>query len=156
MKKEQIENLIEAYVELFPHLFLVELRISPSNAIEVLMDSDKGITIGECKQLSRKIENHAEENEWDISILVSSPGIDYPLRSERQFRKNLNRKLKVQLKTENKPVEGNLVAVEEHQIVLKWKARIPKEIGKGKQTVEMTKEISLEDIDKANVVLSFK
>lgn len=156
MNKTDIQQILNEYLEENPHLFLVELNISPSQEIEVLMDSDKGITIQECKMISRKVEAYTDLHEIDASIMVASPGVDYPLKSYRQFKKNLNRKLKVQLAGDSKAIEGTLVDVTEENITLYWKERVNKEIGKGKVTVERNENYPLEEIVKANVVLSFK
>lgn len=155
MKKDDILQILNNYLEENKHLFLVECNISNSTDIEVLMDSDKGITIQECKMISRQIEAYTELNEIEASIFVASPGLDYPLKTFRQFNKNIGRKLNVQLITD-KTIEGKLTDVKEESLTLTWKERVDKEIGKGKRTVEFNKEIPLTDIKKAIVILSFK
>jgi ribosome maturation factor RimP len=45
--------------------------------------------------------------------------------------------------------------LEEKHIVLEWKAREPKPIGKGKVTVQKRATISYQDIEKAQIKLVF-
>jgi len=71
----------------------------------------------------------------------------------RQYKKNLQRSLTV--RTENEVVEGNLIQILDHGIVLQWKAREPKPIGKGKVTVTKEQEIAFTDIKEAKVNLKF-
>ena len=48
-----------------------------------------------------------------------------------------------------------LVEADEDKIVLNWKAREPKPIGKGKVTVDKTATISYKDIKEAKVKIVF-
>lgn len=156
IQKDKIQAILDEILEAEPHLFLVELNINNGNEIEVLMDSDHGITIGECKQISRKVERWLEEEELDGAIFVASPGLDKPLLSYRQFKKNKGRTLEVKLKNDAKVIKAELVEVNEEKIVLSWKERVPKEVGKGKKTVDFTKSILYTEIELAKVVISFK
>ena len=57
--------------------------------------------------------------------------------------------------TDEGKFEGKLVAVNEKEITLYWKAREPKPIGKGKVTVEKQKTIPLSEIKQAKVKIIF-
>ncbi|MGB0883462.1 MAG: ribosome assembly cofactor RimP [Flavobacteriales bacterium] len=156
IQKSQIEQLINGVMEDHEHLFVVELNLSLNSEIEVLVDSDLGgVTISECRLISRTIERWLEEEEKDASIVVSSPGLDKPLVNYRQYKKNINRKLDVRLKSQ-KQIKATLETVGEDYIVLVWKDRVPKPIGKGKQNVEFRETIPFTDIEKATVQISFK
>jgi len=48
-----------------------------------------------------------------------------------------------------------LTAVDTEEIVLQWKAREPKPIGKGKVTVQKTVTIPYQNIEKAQIKLVF-
>ena len=65
----------------------------------------------------------------------------------------MNRILKV--KTASEEFEGTLSVADEEKIVLQWKAREPKEIGKGKVTVQKTVIIAHTDIIEARVKIVF-
>jgi ribosome maturation factor RimP len=52
-------------------------------------------------------------------------------------------------------MEGVLVEADEDKIVLNWKAREPKPIGKGKVTVQKTATILYKDIKEAKVKIVF-
>ena len=73
-----------------------------------------------------------DREEFDFSLEVSSAGATAPLDLPRQYHKHLGRILEV--KTEALEVKGTLESVGAHEIVLSWKAREPKPIGKGKHT----------------------
>jgi len=156
IQREKIQAILDEILAEETHLFLVELNINNGTDIEVLMDSDNGITIGECKQISRKIERWLEENELDGSLFVASPGLDKPLTQFRQFRKNIGRTLEINLKDSTKVLKAELSEADEEKIIVSWKERVPKEIGKGKRTVDFTKSIQYTEIELAKVVISFK
>ena len=84
---------------------------------------------------------------------MSSAGATAPLESPRQFPQHIGRKLEV--KTREKVLEGQLEKVEENGIELYWKAREPKPVGKGKHTVEKREFVPFEAIEKAQVKLKF-
>ena len=75
--------------------FLVELSISESNNIQVYLDSDSQLTISDCVKVSRKIEFNLDREEQDFELHVSSAGLDLPLRKNRQYKKHLNKLLKI-------------------------------------------------------------
>ncbi len=93
--------MIEEILRTEPVYFLVDLRIKPINNIKVFLDGDSGITIEKCVQVNRKLYKKLEEAalfpEGDFSLEVSSAGLDEPLKSLRQYKKNIGRPVEVQL-----------------------------------------------------------
>ena len=151
--KEQVLELInEALVEK-PTVFLVDLTISDSNKITVLIDSDTGIILQDCIDLSRSVENKLDREEQDFSLEVASVGVGSVLKLHRQYVKNVGRTLIV--KTLSETIEAELVEVSENFIILSWMAREPKKIGKGKETVQKRQEISFSEIKEAVVTVNF-
>ena len=154
MLRERVENLLREAFEENKSLFLVELNISPSNQISVVIDGDKGVTVNDCIAISRKIEHNLDRDTEDFSLDVASAGVSSPLELPRQFRKNVGRKLAVKTK-DGKTLEGDLVRFEDNILTLKWKAREPKPVGKGKTTVVKEAVIPLEEVGEAKVMITF-
>jgi len=104
-----------------PEYFLVDLRIKPIHNVKVFLDGDSGITIEKCVQINRKLYRKLEETaffpEGDFSLEVSSAGLDEPLKSLRQYKKNIGRPVEVQLQ-DGTQKEGRLTEVYEEGIVL--------------------------------------
>ena len=65
------------------------------------IDKDEGVKIEDCKKVSRAIDGLLEElNPTDDSpyiLSVSSPGLDRPLKTERDFKRNLDKEIEVTL-----------------------------------------------------------
>jgi ribosome maturation factor RimP len=99
------------------------------------------------------VEHNLDREEEDFSLEVTTPNVTDPLVDQRQYNKNIDRTLIV--RTENEKFEGKLMEVTEQDILLQWKAREPKPIGKGKITVVKEKKIPLSEIKQAKVKLIF-
>lgn len=115
--KDQIEEFLLQNLESTEH-FLVKVTVGSGKVnegkVQILMDSDAGITIDDCAVYSRKLGKYLDENdffEYNYTLEVASPGLDFPLTSERQFLKNIGRTLILELK-EGASVEGKLLAFE--------------------------------------------
>ena len=153
MNQTVIKDLVDEALALNESLYLIELSISVNDKIKVVVDGDNGVPLSECIRISRNIDANLDRESEYFSLEVTTPDIAHPLKVKRQYIKNLNRILKV--KTETEEFEGTLSDADEEKIVLQWKAREPKEIGKGKVTVQKTVTIAHTDIIEARVKIVF-
>jgi len=153
MFKATVENLLEAALQERQDLFLIELSIQGDNQIKVVIDGDNGVLVEDCIFISRAIEHNLDREEQDFSLDVMSAGATAPLIKQRQYKKNLDRTLKV--KTESDKFEGKLSKASDNDITLQWKVREPKPIGKGKVTVTKEANIAYKDIVEAKVMIKF-
>lgn len=136
-----------------PELFLIELKITEANKIMVTLDGDNGVNLQDCIDVSRAIEHNLDREEQDFSLEVASAGATSPLLNKRQYKKNMGRTLKVT--TQNEKIEAELTGATDEHIILEWKAREPKKVGKGKETVQKRAEVPYGDIKEAVVVIKF-
>jgi len=153
MFKDQVTELLSDALAEDEKLFLIDFSISADNKITVVLDGDDGVTVQDCMKISRAIEHNLDREEIDFALEVASAGAAAAIVLPRQYKKNIGRKLAV--RTDVDTYEGNLTAVSEEGIILEWKAREPKPIGKGKVTVQKRKEIGFTDIKEAKVMLKF-
>ena len=153
MNQEKVSTLVNEALAENESLFLIELTFLPNNKIYVVVDGDQGVSLQEIIRISRAVEHNLDREEEDFSLEVTSPDIAEPLQVNRQYKKNINRVLKV--KTLENKFEGTLTNVTEKDIELHWKVREPKPIGKGKVTVEKTAIIPFKDIQEAKVKIVF-
>jgi ribosome maturation factor RimP len=153
MFKQQVTTLLNDAIEEDGNLFLIDFTISSDNKINVILDGDTGVTVKDCMKISRAIEHNLDREEQDFSLEVASAGAASPMILPRQYKKNIGRKLAV--RTAEETFEGNLTDATDDHIVLEWKAREPKPIGKGKHTVQKKKEIDYSEVKEAKVILKF-
>lgn len=101
--KEKMRNLAEDCIKTFPDYYLVDYNLvyGKRHHIRVFIDKDDGITLADCEAFSKKLKSGISEqgllSEEDYILEVSSPGIDRPLTTEREFRKNIDRRLNLLL-----------------------------------------------------------
>lgn len=151
--KDKVNGLlVEGLVEK-PSVFLIDLTITDSFKIIVTLDGDNGVALQDCIDISRAIENNLDREEQDFSLEVASVGVGSPLKMIRQYKKNVGRTLIVKLATET--IEAELVEANDNFIILSWKARESKKIGKGKETVQKTQQIPYSEIKEAIVTVTF-
>lgn len=150
----KVTQLLEAALEENESLFLIDLSISESNKITVILDGDSGVKVEDCIAISRAIENNLDREEEDFSLEVMSSGVSEGLKIPRQYRKNLGRSLKVKT-LDGHTIEGELTDVTDTEVTLTWKAREPKPVGKGKVTVQKEAVLPYKDIVEAKVMVKF-
>ncbi len=150
LEKIVVDNLLD------DSLFLVELSVSKTKGpkkIKILIDGDEGLSIDRCSETSRKLAGILEERDiidQAYVLEVSSPGVDYPLKSLRQYKKNIGRRIKILL-NDDKEVKGELQLVLENHVVINKEEKV-----KSKKIKYIPTEINFSDIKKTNVLISFK
>src|SRR5262245_3067329 len=112
--KDKIEAVVNDLIGDEPDLFLVEVKIKPTNNVKVFIDGDNGVSIDKLVQYNRRLYRLLDESGWfpngDFSLEVSSPGLDEPLKLHRQYRKNIGRFVDI-TDIEGSRKEGKLLAV---------------------------------------------
>jgi ribosome maturation factor RimP len=96
--KERILELAQEHLKDSPR-FLVELKLTSDNQIEVFIDGDENVSIDECVDLSRHIEFSLDRETEDFALSVSSAGLDLPLKFIRQYPKYIGENFLIKLKS---------------------------------------------------------
>ncbi|WP_073204483.1 ribosome assembly cofactor RimP [Flavobacterium xinjiangense] len=151
--KEKVNTVLaEALLEK-PSVFLVDLIITDAFKVIVTLDGDNGVVLQDCIDVSRAIDNNIDREEQDFSLEVASVGVGSALKFVRQYKKNIGRTLIV--KTGSEIIEAELVEANDDFVILSWKAREPKKLGKGKETVQKELKLPYADIKEAIVTVTF-
>ena len=147
-----VERKVEALISADPGLFLVEVKMKPTNNIKVFIDGDQGVSIEKLVQYNRRLYKEIEESDMfpngDFSLEVSSPGLDEPLKLHRQYVKNIGRFVEVTEKDENKK-EGKLISANKQAI------EIEEQKGKGKKLEIVQHTIPFENIKTTKIQIKF-
>ena len=157
MTERHIENLLDKKFQedAFADCFLIEIKIHPTKKISVFIDSDSGMTLDKCHKISRYLESYFDEEQWfgeNYMLEVSSPGISRPLIMPRQYKKNIGRKLAIELREGDKKT-GLLIAATDSLLSIEEKIVLKE--GKKKKRTTVTTEIPYEAIKKATVKAVF-
>ena len=151
--KEKVITVLEEALLEKPSVFLIDLTITDAFKVIVGIDGDNGVVLQDCIDISRAIENNIDREEQDFSLEVASVGVGSPLKFVRQYKKNIGRTLIV--KTGSEIIEAELVDANDDFVILSWKAREPKKLGKGKETVQKELKLPYADIKEAIVTVTF-
>ncbi|NPA45065.1 MAG: ribosome assembly cofactor RimP [Chlorobi bacterium] len=156
--KEELQNITEDILLsekdnfIDKTIFFVEAKVSNDNRMTVFIDSFEGIKVDDCAKLSKLIEANFDREEEDFELLVSSAGLDKPLKVLKQFEKNIGRTIKIQT-IEGEKTKGILKEVSEKGI------KIIPEIGKKKKNknVEQESEVTFEfeHLKQVKLVITF-
>lgn len=153
--RQAIGQLVQKHLPDDTH-FVVEVKleeIAGKTKVLILIDADQGITIQACAKVSRMVSEELEANEMlgEAYVLeVSSPGVDFPLTSKRQYQKNIGRELKLTLTT-GTDVLGKFLEMDDERIKL-----LVKKKEKGKKATEEEVLVPFAEIKKSIVQVSFK
>ncbi len=151
---EKIKELAQLHLT-DPSQFVVDVVLSKHKPykVTVILDGDNGITIDNCSLLSRALAEELDTIDLikdNYTLEVGTPGLDQPLKLQRQFVKNVGRSLKVHRKDKT-IVQGVLREATLDKMV------IESEVGESRKKKEFIQiEIPFSEMEKAIVMVSFK
>ena len=130
MKRKELEDRVthlmnqlleESDLELIDVAFVKEGR---DFFLRIFIDKPGGVTINDCEKMSRLLEAKLDEYDWiqdQYYLEMSSPGLDRPLKKQKDFERNLGKRVEVklyQLLEGEKLFTGILVDYSDEQITI--------------------------------------
>lgn len=106
---------------------LIDLEIKgtgPYSILRIYVDRPGGITLDECARLSSKLSDFLDVEDLiphRYTLEVSSPGLDRPLTSEKDFSRKIGEKVKIFLKEpmgKKNELEGQIKDLKEDKLFL--------------------------------------
>lgn len=97
--------------------------------LRLFIDKEGGITIDDCQLVSEILSDKLDEiDPIDHSYIleVSSPGIDRPLKTERDYKRNLNKELEIKFYDSydgKKTIEATLLDFDDEKVKLDYKGK---------------------------------
>ena len=133
-------------------IFFVEMKVKPTNNIKIYIDADNGLGIEKCIKINRALYRTMEEMaiypDGNFSLEVSSPGLEEPLKLQRQYVKNIGRDVEVTF-NDDTVKEGKLLEVTDSIINIEFTE------GKGKKAVIQQLSVPFADIKQTKVQIKF-
>jgi ribosome maturation factor RimP len=149
--KEVIQRIAEE--KLSDTTFIVDITVGPGNAISVVIDSDLGLSIDRCIEMSRHIEHQFDREVEDFSLEVSSPGLTQSFKVLRQYQNNIGKEVEV-VTAKGDKLTGILKSANENIFSIETTSNIKID---GKKAVETkTVEFSFQEIKSVKPVITFK
>ena len=153
IKRTDIQKLIESSIA-ETDLFLVGLKVSADNCIEVLVDSPKGVDLDRCAAISRAIESGLDRDVEDFELTVSSAGLDLPFQVLQQYLKYIGKEVEIVFKNGQK-LKATLIAAAENAINISYTVLKKEEGAKRKKPVTETAVYQLNEIKSTKPVINF-
>lgn len=151
---DKIKEIAEKFME-GSDLFVVDVKISAANDIELTIDSDTSVSIDKCVELSRAIEESFDREQEDFSLMVASAGVGQPLKVFRQYEKLVGKSVEVVLKNGIKIIAG-LRSVTPGSITLAYTEKVAVDGKKKKVEVENVVTYPLDEVKTTKEYLDFK
>ena len=143
--KTDLEKVINEALE-GTKMFLVTLKVSKDNVIDVALDSDEDITIDDCVAVNDAVlEAFDRDKGEDYELTVGSYGITSPLLLPRQYAKNVGYEVEV-LTCDGRKLKGVLGAADDEGFTLVTEVKRRVEGKKRPEVVEEEERFNYSDI----------
>ena len=144
--EEKIKNIVEDY--LMKGQVLVDVTENfESGFVRVVIDSETSITLNDTAKLTKRLIKSDEFNNRypnGCRIEITTPGVDVPLKKAYQFKKNINKNIKIRYRNEDQidSINCKILSADDNSIIVKHhNSDIP---------------ILYDQIEYAKILLSFK
>ncbi|QNE74634.1 ribosome maturation factor RimP [Streptomyces finlayi] len=151
-QSERLRELLEPLVSA-EELDLEEIEVARAGrrqVLRVIVDSEQGVELDTCAELSRAISGKLDETdvmgEGEYVLEVSSPGADRPLTEHRHYVRATGRLARLQL-TEGDELVARIIAVDDEGLDL--------EVPGVKGRKPTSRRVSFDEIAKARVEIEF-
>ena len=143
---DKLKNIVEPHLA-EGHILLDALEDPRGSYLRIIIDSENSITLDETTSLTKNLKGSAEFETMypnGYRLEVSTPGLDNSLKFPFQYKKNINRRLRVAFNDNEMEKEfvGSLLVANDEIV----------EIASAKRSIKLT----YEQITDAKVMVSFK
>ena len=134
--------------------FLIDVTVSSSNVIDIMVDSNTGISINQIVEISRFVESNLDREVEDFELSVFSAGLSEPFSLVRQYKKNIDTEVDVLL-TSGLKLTGILLKADDQGIDLEVTTKEKSEGSKKKELVTRVHTLGYPEIKETKKVLKF-
>jgi len=144
--EDKIKKIVENYL-IEGQVLIDVMENFESGFVRVVVDSETSVTLDDTAMLTKRL---IKSDEFDsrypngCRIEITTPGVDIPLKKAYQFKKNINKNVKIRYKNENQidSINCKILSADENSVIVKHQnSDIP---------------ILYDQIEYAKILLSFK
>ena len=143
---EEIKNIVEKHLS-EAQLLIDVMENYESGFVRVVVDSEATMTLNDTAKLTKKLIKSDEFNNRypnGCRVEVTTPGVNAPLKKAYQFKKNINKNVKIRYRNEDQidSIKCKILSADENSVLVKHDNNdIP---------------IFYDQIEHAKILLSFK
>lgn len=150
--KTELEKVITDALE-GTGMYVVTLKVSKDNIIDVALDSDEDITIEDCMAVNDAVLAAFDRDEGeDYELTVGSYGITSPLILPRQYRKNIGYEVEV-LTCDGRKLKGVIADADDEGFTLTTTVKRKLEGKKRPELVEEQERFNYSDIKQTKNII---
>ena len=149
--KTALEQVINEALE-GTKMYLVTIKVSKDNVIDVALDSDEDITIDDCVAVNDAVLAAFDRDDEDYELTVGSYGITSPLLLPRQYRKNVGYEVEV-LTADGRKLKGIIADADDEGFTLATTVKKKLEGKKRPELVEEQERFSYSDIKQTKNII---
>lgn len=146
---EEINSAIKGIAEAMGIEIVDIVYDNKANALTIFIETENGVDLDTCERFHREIDAPIDELDPSYgapyTLNVSSPGLDRPFKTQRDFERNLQKEVEIKLYAPlkgKKFIEGVLTDFDENSVTVK--------------TEKEEFKISLNKIAKINKAIKFE
>ena len=149
--KTALEQVINEALE-GTKMFLVTLKVSKDNVIDVALDSDEDISVDDCVAVNDAVLAAFDRDDEDYELTVGSYGITSPLLLPRQYRKNIGYEVEV-LTCDGRKRKGVIADADDEGFTLTTTVKKKLEGKKRPELVEEEERFNYSDIKQTKNII---
>lgn len=152
--KETVIQIVEEWMEETP-FFLVDVRITPDNEIDVEFESEEDeVRIDDCVDLSKFLEDKLDREKEDFALEVGSAGLGQPFKVLKQYLLHIGEEVEVISKAGQK-FSGVLKDADEAGFTVTVVRRTKIEGSKKPMIMEMDEAYSYAEVKSVKYLIRF-
>lgn len=154
-QKDILEQSVAEYLA-GKDIFLVEIKVTADNDIDVVIENEKGdISLDDCVELNNYLESKLSRDVEDFSLTVGSAGLTSPFKVPRQYNKFVGSEIEITSKTGARQ-KVTLNEVKQDGIEVSYDVLVKVEGQKKKISEHRNQFLSFKEIKTAKPVIKFK
>ena len=154
IEKKVVSQLIEEKLASSSN-YLVDVVIKPGNLIVVEIDNDEAVSIDDCAELSRYLEEHLDRDVEDYELEVGSAGLGQPFKVPQQYINFVGKEVEV-LDADGIKVKGILKAVDGNDFTVGVEEKVKVEGKKRPVKMEVDHVYQMDKVKYTKYIISFK
>ena len=151
--KEEVLSAVNSLLD-GKELFLVDVKVSANNVIDVYIDGLKGVNVETWIQISREVDALWGREKKEFELTVGSAGIGVPFKVDGQFYKNIGSEVEVK-PVEGVPFKAVLSAFDGENVTLQVEEKVAVEGKKKKEVVVKERIIARKDLKQIKDIIKF-
>jgi ribosome maturation factor RimP len=151
--KKELTAVIEKALD-GSKMFLVELKVSGDNVIDVQLDSLESITIDDCIAVNNAVHEAFDQDVEDYELTVGSYSLTDPFKVLQQYEKNVGGEVEV-LTADGKKLKGTLTAANAQEFTITVPTKTKVEGKKRPEIVDVEHTFKYDEIKYTKNILQF-